>query len=347
MSQGNIRLLIAGDVGIKRPDPKSIFAAVADTMRSADITLVNQEWVLSDRGEPWPGKAGKMIGSSPDAVEALLLAGVDVVGLANNHMMNYGPEAMFQTIEILDRAGIAHAGAGANLAEAHTPAIVERNGVRVGVLSYTSVFTKGWEATPDRPGLATVRVEASYTPYYRADEMPGSPYDFETQPDPKDKAQLEADIRAARPQVDFLIITWHWGVSMGYQHLVPYQKELGHFVLDAGADLVVGHHPHTLQPIEIYNGKPICYSLAQFGFDLEALPSDETLLVECELRGGTLERFFIHPAVSLPNGDVRLVRGQEATRVVEWVRRLCKPFGTQLTPAGDRLEIALRTPAAV
>src|SRR4051812_9442783 len=85
----SVRLVIAGDVGVRRADPPSIFAGVVDRLRAGDVTLVNQEWTLNDRGTPWPGKTGKMIGSSPDAVKALTFGGVDVVGLANNHMLNY------------------------------------------------------------------------------------------------------------------------------------------------------------------------------------------------------------------------------------------------------------------
>lgn len=341
-----VRLAIAGDVGVRRPEPKTIFSGVADTLRAADITLVNQEWPLNDRGDPWPGKTGKMIGSTPDAVEALTFAGVDVVGLANNHMMNYGAEGMFQTIEVLDAAGIAHAGAGADEDAAHAPAVIERNGTRVAVLSYTSVFPSGWEARADRPGLATVRIDTEYTPYYRADEMPGSPYDIRTTPNPADAARLEADIRGAREHADVVIVMWHWGVSMGYQHLVPYQVELGHRAIDAGASLVVGHHPHTLQPFEAYGGGLICYSVAQFGFDLETdRTSAETVLLNCEVRDGQITDVVLHPALSLPDGGVALVSGEDARPVIEWIKRLCRPLGTPLEEVDGRLRLHLRNPS--
>jgi poly-gamma-glutamate synthesis protein (capsule biosynthesis protein) len=333
-------------VGVRRPEPKTIFSGVADTLRAADITLVNQEWPLNDRGDPWPGKTGKMIGSTPDAVEALTFAGVDVVGLANNHMMNYGAEGMFQTIEVLDAAGIAHAGAGADEDAAHAAAVIERNGTRVAVLSYTSVFPSGWEARGDRPGLATVRIDTEYTPYYRADEMPGSPYDIRTTPNPADAARLEADIRGAREHADVVIVMWHWGVSMGYQHLVPYQVELGHRAIDAGASLVVGHHPHTLQPFEAYGGGLICYSVAQFGFDLETdRTSAETVLLNCEVRDRQLTDVVLHPALSLPDGGVALVSGEDARPVIEWIKRLCRPLGTPLEEVDGRLRLHLRNPS--
>lgn len=342
-----LTLALAGDVGIRRPDPKSIFSEVAEVLRAADLTLVNQEWPLNDRGQPWPGKAGKLIGSTPDAVEALVFAGVDAVGLANNHTMNYGAEGMFQTLEVLDAASIAHAGAGKDLEAAHAPAILTRAGTHVALLSYTSVFTPGFEATPDRPGLATVRVETTYRVPPRLHEVPGSPLIATTTPDPRDVARLEQDIRRARELAEVVIVSWHWGVSLGYQHLVPYQVELGRRAIELGADLVVGHHPHTLQPVEVYQGKPICYSLAQFGFDLaEGSLSEETMLVECELRAGRLAALYLRPAVCLPDGGVRFVRGEEAVPVVEWIKRLCRSRGTVLTPVGDRLRVELERATA-
>lgn len=347
-AERTLRLIIAGDVGVRREDPESIFVHVADVLRAGDVTLVNQEWPLTDHSTPWPGKTGKVIGSPPDAVKALTSAGVDVVSLANNHMLNYGYDGMFQTLDVLDRVGIAHAGAGADETAAHTPAILDRNGVRVAVLSYTSVFPSGWGATSRRPGLATVRIASSYTPYHRADEMPGSPYDVVTTPHPQDAARLEQDIRSARDQADIVVVMWHWGVSMGYQHLVPYQVEMGHRAIDAGASILVGHHPHTLQPFEVYNGGLICYSVAQFGFDLETQAfSEETVLLDCDVRKGRLESMLIRPALSLPDGSVKLVRGEEAERVVEWIRRLCRPFGTDLQLTDEGLRIALPTLSTV
>lgn len=333
-------------MGIKRPDPKSIFANVADRLRAADVTLLNQEWPLNDRGEPWPGKTGKMIGSEPRAVDALTYAGVDAVQLANNHMMNYGTEGMLQTLEVLDAAGIAHAGAGADFAAAHAPAIVERKDVRVALLAYTSQYSPGWEAQADRPGLATVRVETTYTPFPRLDEMPGALPTVATTPDPRDVAQLEADIRAARDQADVVVIMWHWGVSLGHQHLSPYQIELGRRVIDFGADLVAANGPHTLQPVEVYKGKAICYSLAQFGFDLEGgRHSEETALLECEVRDGRITQVALRPAWSLPDGGVKFVEGEEARPVLEWIKRLCRPFGTALTEVDGRLEVGLGSPS--
>lgn len=337
-------MLIAGDVGIRRPDPASIFVHVADVLRGGDLTLVNQEWPLTNHTEAWPGKTGKVIGSPPEAVEALLSAGVDVVSLANNHMLNYGEPGLRETLAVLDGAGIRHAGAGLDFASAHAPAILERKGARIAVLSYTSVFPRGWEAGPQRFGLATVRVDSEYTPYYRADEMPGVPYDVVTTPDPDDAAQVEQDIRAARDQAEVVVVMWHWGVSMGYQHLVPYQVEMAHRAIDAGADIVVGHHPHTLQPIEIYNGKPICYSVAQFGFDLDTLAfADETVLLEVEVTDGRLGELRLHPALSLPDGSVDFLHGDQAVPVIAWLQRLCRTFNTRLIPDGDCLRVQLES----
>src|SRR5207244_649854 len=163
----------------------------------------------------------------PSKLETYTFAGFDAVGLANNHTMNYGPEGLLQTIELLDEAGIKHCGGGAKLEEAHRPAVVEWQGTRVAFLSYTSVFTPGFEAAANRAGLAAVRVQSSYRVPPRLHEVPGSPLEVSTTPDAGDKERMQADVAAARQLAEAVVVTWHWGVSLGYQDLVPYQVELG------------------------------------------------------------------------------------------------------------------------
>ena len=258
MKQGTVpRLVLAGDIAIETADPALVMGKVAEYFQKSSIAFCNCEWPLTDRGAPWPGKAGRVVRSRPDLIGTYTLCGFDVVSLANNHTMNYGAEGLMQTIEVLDAAGIAHCGAGLDRAAAHRPAIIERNSRRYAFLSYTSVFTAGFEAADDRPGMAVVKVDTTYRVPKRLHEMPGSPLDIDTRPDAEHVERACGDIRRARAEADVVIVSWHWGVSMGYQHLVPYQIELAHAAVHAGADLVVGHHPHLIQPIELYKGKLI------------------------------------------------------------------------------------------
>lgn len=348
-----IRILIGGDLYVNRPDPKSIFEHLAETLRSADIAIVNQEVPLADGGTPWASKSSMKLRSPTKSVEALTYAGVDAVTLATNHTLDFGYEALSECLSVLDAAGIAHAGAGADVEAAHAPVILERNGTRVALLDYCSVFTPGYEATADRPGLAAVRADTTYALPRRAQEMPGSPAVVTTTPDPDDVARLEADIRAAHQRAEVVIVLWHWGVSGGYapsgayQHLVPYQIELAHRAIDAGANLLVGHGPHCLQGVEVYQGRVICYSIGQIGFDMHsATHRKETALLEAVVGDGKISEVYLLPALARGDGSAALVSGAEATRVVEEIRRLCEPLGTELTAVDTRLRVDAEMPAA-
>src|SRR5437660_3609186 len=151
------RLALAGDIAIETADPAFVMGRVAPYFEKSAIAFCNCEWPLTDRGAPWPGKAGRVVRSRPDLVRAYTMCGFDVVSLANNHVMNYGAEGLMQTVEVLDAAGIAHCGAGANRAAAYRPAVVTYRGHRYAFLAYTSVFTAGFEATDERPGMAVVK----------------------------------------------------------------------------------------------------------------------------------------------------------------------------------------------
>ena len=151
--------------------------------------------------------------SGEETVHAYTRAGIDALSLANNHMMNMGPQGMLRCIEVLDAAGIAHAGAGRTIDAAHEPAVVERKGVRVAFLAYTCVFAPPFAAAADRPGMAKVTVGTSFEPQPRHLEVPGSPPIIRTHPDPNDTAAMVKDVRRAREQADVVVTSWHWGLS--------------------------------------------------------------------------------------------------------------------------------------
>lgn len=324
------RLVVVGDVAIEHADHTLMMEKVAHYIQESAIACCNCEWPLTDRGAPWPGKAGRIVRSHPSKISLYSSTGFDVVSLANNHVMNYGAEGLEQTLNVLDDAGVRHCGAGLTLEEAHKPAVLEWRGTRVAFLSYTSVFTPGFEATADRPGMAVVKVETTYRIPKRLHEMPGSPLDITTTPDPTDEVQMLRDVRTARKLADSVVVLMHWGVSMGYQHLVPYQIRLGHAAIDAGADLVVGHHPHTIQGVEVYHGKTIAYSVPHFGFDMKhPTISEEAILLEIELRHESLGQVRIHPVGdALRQPEILDLERGRAT--LDWLRRLSRPLGTDL-----------------
>ena len=338
--KGSITLTFVGDVAALRSEPRLMLEHVWPVFREADIAFCNCEWPLCDRGQPWPGKAGRVVRCPPSAIEAFTAAGIDVVSLANNHTMNYGPEGLLQTIEVLDSAGIAHCGGGADLQAAHRPAILQRNGTRVAFLAYTSCYQPGFGATERGTGLAAVRVDTVYRQHRRAIEEPGAALEVTCTPDPVDKARMEADVRRAKQEADLVVVSWHWGQTIGPRNLLDYQRELGHAAIDAGARLIVGHSPHVLQGIEAYGGGVVCYSLAQFGFDMpEAHVGNETAVVRCTVAGDGLERVSLLPALTEPDMRPRLVNLAEGEGVVTMLENLSRPLGTTFRAERDELVI--------
>jgi poly-gamma-glutamate capsule biosynthesis protein CapA/YwtB (metallophosphatase superfamily) len=179
--------------------------------------------------------------------------------MANNHSYDAGPEAMLDTRALLNSRGIQVTGAGCDIAEARRPAIVERNGVTVGYLGYTSVVTPGGTAGPAKPGIMNVRVKTSYET-----RGPHAPVRIRTEPDPDDLAMLLEDVGKLKQQVDVAILAFHSGVIRLPRVIADYQVAVAHAAVDAGADLVVGHAPHVPKAIEVYKGKAIFYSLGVF-----------------------------------------------------------------------------------
>jgi poly-gamma-glutamate capsule biosynthesis protein CapA/YwtB (metallophosphatase superfamily) len=332
------RLVLVGDVAVEFKDPKKMMAKLAPYTQGSAIAFCNCEWPLTTKGTPWAGKAGRVVRSSPDKLPMYTFPGFNVVTLANNHIMNFGAEGLMETIEVLDSAGIAHCGAGKNLAEAHKPAIVEWNGTKIAFLGYSCVFTAGFEARANRAGMAVVRTDVTYRAPSRMHEVPGLPMTTKTSPRADDAAMMVDDIKKAAKKADAVVATFHWGISGGYQHLVGYQKELAHMCIDAGADLVVGHHPHTIQPVEVYKDKVIAYSLSHCGFDMESdSHSDESLLVEVPLTKSGFGRPLVKPvgnAVHRPE----LMTFDQGRSCMEWVARMSQPLGTSWKVKGDAAE---------
>ncbi len=288
-----LTLLFAGDTNLQqRDDPASAFHNILPTLREADVLLGQLEGPFSPPStDPAqldiPHKQGWRH-SDPSQVQGLVAAGFDAVSCASN--VTYGQDAVRSSMQTLTDAGIAFCGMGRNRDEAHRPAIVERGGVRMGMLSYTSVFWPvGHAATGDAPGVATLRATTSYQPHRRTLEMPGVPPLVITTPDDEELSAMQTDVAQLREEVDFVVVSCHWGVSSS-EEPTDYQRVIAHAAIEAGADLIVGHHPHVLQEIEIYNGRPIFYSVGNFAFDWTKMRGKhhDGLLVRCTLNGGKL-----------------------------------------------------------
>lgn len=233
-------------------------------MDSADIMMVNNEFTYSNRGAPLSGKTFTFR-AKPEMAENLLKLSVDIVSLANNHVFDYGETALIDTLDTLDHYEIPYVGAGRNLEEAKKIVYMEKGGMKIAFVSATQVersyvFTK--EATDSSAGVLR-----TFSP----------------------EVFLEV-IRRAEETSDFVVVYVHWGTE-GVNQFEGDQQLLGHQYIDAGADLVIGDHPHCLQGVEYYKGVPIFYSLGNYWFNSRTL---DTGLVEADIcRDGLLELRFV------------------------------------------------------
>jgi len=263
----DIVLYAVGDVAPDRADPVSIFEHVAGLLHTGDVALCQLEAVLSERGSPLP-QVRLPCTAQPSVARALKDAGFDVVSFASNHCLDLGPEAFLDTINVLEEEGLSVVGAGMNIEEARRPVIVERRGTRVAFLAYNSILPPGYWAETNRPGCAPMR---GLTLYEQIEpDQPGTPCRVHTFPHRDDLRALEEDIEKARSRADLVVVSMHWGIHFIPAVLADYQRDVAHAAIDAGADLIVGTHPHILKGIEVYRGKVIFYSLCNFALDLGA-----------------------------------------------------------------------------
>lgn len=214
---------------------------ILDVTNGADVFFLNHEYAISDRGEPLAGKY-YTFRADPERISLLKQMGTDLVSLANNHVYDYGAEAMLDTADLLDEADILYMGGGRNIDEAKRPVFFDVNGIKVGFVG------------------ASNAEKMRYTPQAE-DDFPGVLLAYDT-------AEFNEVIKQASQECDYLIAYIHWGDedTNDYNDL---QQKLGREFLESGADIVVGGHPHVLQGMEYVDGKPIVYSLGDFWFNDE------------------------------------------------------------------------------
>ena len=254
-------LLGCGDVGPIHEPVGPYSELVRDMLAGADIRFAQVERVYSERGALHPGSGGHHSRLPPAMASVFTDCGFNVASVASNHAMDWGPEALLDTIELLRGMGIETAGAGRNLAEARKPAIIECKGLRIALLAYCSVLHEFYAAEPDKPGVAPLRAHARSEP---VDYQPGVPPRIVTTPDEEDLAGLLADLRAAKGAADHVVLSLHWGVHFVPRVIADYQKTVANAAFAAGADLILGHHAHVPKAIEVRDGKTCFYSLSNF-----------------------------------------------------------------------------------
>jgi poly-gamma-glutamate synthesis protein (capsule biosynthesis protein) len=261
--QKSITLFFVGDIMLDRGvelsvkkygnnDWKFPFLKISDFLKKADILFGNLEGPISDKGQ----KVGTIYSfrADPKVIEGLTYAGFDILSVANNHIFDYAESAMADTFSRLKEAGIDYAGGGFNESEAYSPRIKEINGTKFAFLAFTNLCAPFWEATKENPGIAC---------------LTANPLDNQSE-----KEKIKKSIAEGNERADLVIVSMHFGQE--YQTSpTPEKRALAQLFIDAGADLVVGHHPHVAQPIEKYKSGYIAYSLGNFVFDQDF--SEETM----------------------------------------------------------------------
>jgi poly-gamma-glutamate capsule biosynthesis protein CapA/YwtB (metallophosphatase superfamily) len=284
------------------------WTGVAGLLQAADLAFANLECTVSFRGSPVAGKAFTFRGS-PNALPAARAAGIDVVSHANNHARDFGTEALLDSFFFLDSSAIARCGSGMDYAAAHAPAFLCANGLRVAFLAYNDIDWPGWTAGAGYPGVANAT----------------------------NVAGIASDIAAARESSDLVVASFHWGTEREYA-ADQRQRELAHFAIDCGADLVLGHHPHVIQGFEIYKGKLIAYSLGNFVFNPGSPQCNYTVLAHITLDAGGFRSAVIYPAL-ISNGRPALMGGTEAVVLLRQVAALSAAMGTPMNIQGDTATI--------
>ncbi len=263
----------------------------------ADISMVNLENPLTTATEA--SKKPFVFRARPEYVHVLQNGGIDIVTLANNHMYDYKQDGLLETIQHLDKAGIAHVGAGKDEAEARSPVIFRKKGLRIGFLAYYGLRRHSGchPATADSAGTAL-----------------------------RDLRFIRRDIRALRDSVDFIFVNFHWGLEKEH---IPQKEQIwfAHKTIDYGADMIIGHHPHVLQGIERYKGKYIVYSLGNFifGGNSRKHETSAVLRVTIHTHPRTLKSVSIVP-IQVDYWQPHLLLGTAAKTVVDSVKKYSSVF---------------------
>ena len=241
--------------------------AVRDLITTADLALANSEeptpdkWVYHDTGTVFTG--------NPALLAGVANAGFDLVGCANNHIGDAGRAGIMQTLASLAKVKVAAFGCGKDLDAARVPAVYDLNGTKIAILAYDSIAAKAYGATATTIGSAPLTEES-----------------------------VQADVAAARAAGAQVVVVFpHWGVEYTFGPSA-YQSRFAHLMIDAGADMVIGNHPHWVQSVEIYKGRPIWYALGNFTFDQSWSESTlEGVSLEITFRGGALVQARMNPHV--------------------------------------------------
>ncbi|MBM3450530.1 MAG: CapA family protein [Armatimonadetes bacterium] len=357
-------LAAVGDIMLTHPLGAS---GCHDLLREATLAFANLEVPLSARGHP----ADKPIAFRADPVLAGELAkiGLDVVTFANNHALDYGIPALLDTVTHVEASGVGCVGVGETLETAAGFRVLGAGDVRVAFGGFNCTLPPGAAASPQRPGTAPLRVEASYVADATLEEQPGtSPY-VRTTPFEPDLRYAADRIREAKRSADVVVVSVHWGVPPGWAApfqgtLADYQPPMAHALIDAGADVILGHHPHTLHGVEIYRGKPILYSLGNYVFHVMApgakmpimrplppyrweflslpeLHESAVFQLRFDDSGRTLWSIELVPCAFDDRGESQVASGARAAAILRRFAAHCDALGTRVEVRDGRAKVRI------
>jgi poly-gamma-glutamate capsule biosynthesis protein CapA/YwtB (metallophosphatase superfamily) len=304
---GDIMLAGSGAMTSKRLGYDYPFAATREVLKKGDIAIGNLESPIARSGNAFTGKKFHYR-SAPRAAIALKNAGFSLVTLANNHMMDFGPLALEETRRHLERAGIGYTGAGASITAARKRAVITVRGTKVAFLAYSLTFPDDFYAATDRAGTAP-----GIFSFYRD------------------------DIAGARKEADYVVVSFHWGTE-GSTITKPYQVAAAHRAIDAGADVVIGHHPHVLQGIEHYKNGVILYSLGNYAFGTASKTAKRSIIARVILGNGVKGVELV--PLNVLNREVhfqpRVLSGKEGQEVIDHLNHISRRWNTTITASGGR-----------
>jgi poly-gamma-glutamate synthesis protein (capsule biosynthesis protein) len=326
-----IRIGIAGDVMLGRlvdqymladptRDPGSVWGDTLTLWHHMDLRMVNLECVIATAGEPWIPKVFHFR-ARPQAVRSLEAAGIHLVSLANNHVLDFGPDALRECLTRLRQSPLRYAGAGETIVEAAAPAVLTARGLVVAVVAVTDGEPR-WEAGPHWTGTNYVRTD---------DEGLVEPY----------RTRVADSLARAREAAGLVIVSAHVGPNWGSP--TPPMRALAHQLIDLGADCYWGHSNHTVQGIEIYRGRPILYSCGDFIDDYAVDPvarNDLSCFFELYVEDAKVRRILLHP-VRLAGFQVSIATGGEVQWVHRWLADRMEECRTHVRPVGDLLMVEI------
>lgn len=358
----SLSLGLAGDTMPTRPLKDQTGAIPADSapifefLRSADLTIANLELPITD-GKRHPIEKPLIIWAEPHLAGDIVEMGIDIANIANNHSVDYGWDGLVDTIDALSPHGVKCVGAGETIEQALAPAIVEVRGKKVAVLGISCLLPTGVAAGEGRPGVAPIHIHVSYEidAYFQMEE-PGEPNTVRvcTRADEVDIARVEAAISALKKQVDLVVVSIHWGFGSTEQ-LADYQVPLSRRLIDAGADVIHGHHPHAVHPVGFYKGKPIIFAPGTLIAQQVFLPANDW--VKGMWKKMSLDGFICSVAIdddgassvtvipTVLNGSMVATpaTGEVFDRIAERLVRLCPLYGGSVALEGRSLKITAKS----